>query len=61
MLDALHQLEPLARPTVAILFNGLWQGALIVVIGYLCSHRVPAKNSTTRYAIWFVALLALGL
>jgi TonB family protein len=43
----------------AILLNGLWQGVLIVAIAAFISLAVPQRHAATRYAVWFVALLAL--
>jgi len=42
-----------------VLFDGLWEGAAIVAIAYLVNCCVPQRNATTRYAVWFVTLLAL--
>jgi TonB family protein len=42
-----------------VLFDGLWQGAAVVAIAYLVICSVPRRNATTRYAVWFAALLAL--
>jgi TonB family protein len=47
--------------TVTILLNGLWQGLLIVVVATLISFAVPQRHAATRYAVWFVALIALLL
>ena len=44
---------------VSTLFNGLWQGAPIVAIGYLLASLTPKRNAATRYALWFATLLAL--
>ena len=44
---------------VGVLFAGLWQGAAVAAIGYLVICAVPRRNATTRYAVWFSALLAL--
>lgn len=44
---------------VRVLLAGLWQGGAIVAIAYLVSWGVPRRNATTRYAVWFTALLAL--
>jgi TonB family protein len=44
---------------VTMFLNALWQGALIVALTALVLRLVPAKNATTRYAGWFLALLAL--
>ena len=42
-----------------VLFDGLWQGGAVVAIAYLVTCSVPRRNATTRYAVWFAALLAL--
>ena len=42
-----------------ILFDGLWQGALVVAVALAVVRTVPSRDATTRYAIWFAALLAL--
>jgi TonB family protein len=44
----------------AALLNGLWQGALVYALAWLVLRFVPTRNATTRYAIWFVALVALA-
>jgi TonB family protein len=44
---------------VRVLLGGLWQGAAIVGIAYFISRSVSRRNATTRYAVWFAALLAL--
>ncbi len=44
---------------VRVLLAGLWQGGAIVAIAYLVCWGVPLRNATTRYAVWFTALLAL--
>lgn len=44
---------------VAVLLNGLWQGAPIVAIAYLVSHLVSERNAATRYVLWFAALVAV--
>ncbi len=46
---------------ITVLLNGLWQGALIVAIATLISIAVPQRHAATRYAVWFVALIALLL
>jgi len=43
------------------LLNGLWQGLLIVAIAGLVTVFVPQRHAATRYAVWFVALLALAV
>lgn len=42
-----------------LLFDGLWEGAIIVGLTLCVLRLVPAVNAATRYATWFVALLAL--
>lgn len=44
---------------VTLVINSLWQGALVVGISALVLGLVPQRNATTRYAVWFLALLAL--
>lgn len=44
---------------VRMLLDGLWQGGAIVAVAYLVRCSVPRRNATTRYAVWFTALLAL--
>lgn len=51
--------EPAARLIVAILFNGLWQGALIAVAVWAMLRIFPNVNASTRYAAWSAALLAI--
>ena len=45
---------------VRVLLAGLWQGSAIAAIAYLVCWGVPRRNATTRYAVWFTALLALA-
>ncbi len=44
---------------VAILFNGLWQGAPIVALTYAISKFAARGSAATRHALWFVALCAI--
>ncbi|MBV8529968.1 MAG: TonB family protein [Candidatus Eremiobacteraeota bacterium] len=44
---------------VSVLVNGLWEGAPIVAIAWLLSATVSKRNATTRYAVWYAALLAV--
>jgi TonB family protein len=44
---------------VTVFMNGLWQGALVVALVTLVLRLVPRRNATTRYAAWFLALLAV--
>jgi TonB family protein len=42
-----------------LLFNGLWEGAIIVGLTICVLRLLPSINAATRYALWFAALLAL--
>jgi beta-lactamase regulating signal transducer with metallopeptidase domain len=46
---------------VTVLLNGLWQGVLIVAIAAMISVCISRRHAGTRYALWFVALLALAV
>ncbi len=52
-------LGPIARIGIAILLNGLWQGALIAFLTWVALHIFRNANATTRYAVWSLALLAV--
>ncbi|MGA8576212.1 MAG: M56 family metallopeptidase [Candidatus Cybelea sp.] len=43
------------------ILNTLWQGAIVVALTALVLRHVPRHNAATRYAAWFVALLALAV
>ncbi|MEO9170067.1 MAG: pentapeptide repeat-containing protein [Candidatus Baltobacteraceae bacterium] len=51
--------ESIARIGVAILVNGLWQGALIAAIAWLALRIFSSANASTRYAVWGLALAAV--
>ena len=44
-----------------VLFNGLWQGAVLVAIAWFLTRLIPRSNAATRYAVWFLTLLALAV
>ncbi len=50
-------LEPLARITVATLFNSLWEAALLAFAVWAILRVFPNLNATTRYAAWCAALV----
>lgn len=50
---------PVARIGLAILLNGLWQGALIAFLTWIALYIFRSANATTRYAVWSLALLAV--
>jgi TonB family protein len=47
--------------TFLVLFNGLWQGALLTGAAYTVSRMLPARDAVTRYALWLTTLLAIGI
>ncbi len=55
----LELLGPVARIGLAILLNGLWQGALIALLTWVALYVFRSANATTRYAVWSLALLAI--
>ena len=44
-----------------VLLNGLWQGVPLVAIAWLVTRLIPRSDAATRYAVWFVTLLALAI
>ena len=42
----------------AFLFAALWQSTAIVLLVWLVLKCLPRVNATTRYAMWFAALVA---
>ncbi len=46
---------------VQLIVDSLWQGALVVVFAALVTVMLPKRSAATRYAVWFVALLALPI
>ena len=46
---------------VTILLNSLWQGAIVVAIAAIVSAMARSASASTKYALWFAALLALVL
>ncbi len=55
----LELLGPVARIGLAILLNGLWQGALIAFLTWAALNVFRSANAATRYAVWSLALLAV--
>ena len=58
MLSMLSSLDPVARITVATLFNSLWEAALLALVVWAILRIVPNTSATTRYAAWSCALVA---
>jgi beta-lactamase regulating signal transducer with metallopeptidase domain len=53
------QLETVAQIAVGRLLNSLPEGVLIAGFAWLTLRLLPRQNSGTRFAVWFVALLAV--
>ncbi|MBV8638925.1 MAG: energy transducer TonB [Candidatus Eremiobacteraeota bacterium] len=47
--------------TVAILFDGLWQGVIICGIAAILARMLSRESAATRCAVWFSALLAVAV
>lgn len=45
---------------LTFMLDSLWQGAIVIGATALALQLLPARNATTRYAAWFLALLALA-
>jgi uncharacterized protein YjbI with pentapeptide repeats/beta-lactamase regulating signal transducer with metallopeptidase domain len=56
MHGLIPHLAPVARVTVAVLFNSLWEAALLALAVWAILRILPNLNATTRYAAWCVAL-----
>lgn len=48
----------LARVAVAVLFNSLWEAAVLAFAVWIVLRLLPNLNATTRYMAWCVALVA---
>ena len=57
---ALHQLEMWAQVGVERVINSLPEGLLIALFAWAVLRLLPKQNSRTRFAVWFLALLAVG-
>jgi TonB family protein len=44
---------------LTVLFNGLWQGGLVVAVTAGLLRLLSPRNAATRYAAWFCALTAI--
>jgi hypothetical protein len=54
------QLETMAQIAVGRLLNSLPEGLLIAIFAWVMLRLLPRQNSGTRFAVWFVALLAVA-
>lgn len=46
--------------TFLVLFNGIWQGALLTGAAYAVSRTLTARDAVTRYALWLTTLVAIA-
>ena len=46
---------------ISMLLDSLWEGALVVAIAAAITALLPQRYAATRYAVWFVSLIALPL
>ena len=46
------------RFIIAVLFNGLWEAALLAVVAWIALRSMPNGNATTRHSVLAAALLA---
>src|SRR5471032_2164565 len=45
---------------VGALFNACWQGLALVAVTSLALRFLPRSSASTRYAVWFSALIAVA-
>ena len=55
----LPHLQPLAQTAIERALNSLPEGMLIALLAWALLRILPKQNSRTRFAVWFVALLAV--
>ncbi|HEY1978067.1 MAG TPA: M56 family metallopeptidase [Candidatus Baltobacteraceae bacterium] len=46
------------RFIIAVLFNGLWEAALLAIVAWIALRAMPNGNATTRHSVLVAALLA---
>jgi len=54
------QLETMAQIAIGRLLNSLPEGLLIAIFAWVMLRLLPRQNAGTRFAVWFVALLAVA-
>ena len=57
---AVFQLEPWARIVIERVINSIPEGILIALFAWTVLRVSPRQNSRTRFAVWFMALLAMA-
>ena len=58
-MPLVNLIETIARATTEAMLNGLWQGTLLVALVWSLLKAFPRLNATTRYVIWWGALIAV--
>src|SRR5215469_15143668 len=51
-------IDTIVRFIVAVLFNGLWEAALLAIVAWIALRAMPNGNATTRHSVLVAALLA---
>src|ERR1700756_560427 len=51
-------LDTVVRFIIAVLFNGLWEAALLAIVAWIALRAMPNGNATTRHSVLVAALLA---
>lgn len=54
------QLQSLAQIAISRILNSLPEGLLIALFAWAMLRLLPRQNSGTRFAVWFIALLAVA-
>jgi len=58
-MNAIDLVAVASRVGLAVIFNTLWQGALIAGVAWVTLRIFSRANATTRYAVWSLTLLAM--
>src|SRR5882724_4859635 len=61
MSALLHSYDPIVRVVLQVLLNSLWQGLLIAMLVATLFRLKSSMSATTRHAIWFVSMVAIGV
>ncbi|HZY99004.1 MAG TPA: M56 family metallopeptidase [Candidatus Baltobacteraceae bacterium] len=51
-------IDTIIRFIIAVLFNGLWEAALLAIVAWIALRAMPNANATTRHSVLVAALLA---
>jgi len=55
-----HQIQSVAELAIGRVLNSLPEGLLVAAFAWTVLRILPKQNSRTRFAVWFVALLAVA-